>query len=52
MSAHEQTLALFSGVAGVLALASLAGYALHQSFGSTPVVVNLNARIKALKTAA
>lgn len=49
MNPGEQTLLLFLGVAGVLALASLVGITLAQRAGATPspVVENLNQRLKA-----
>jgi phosphatidate cytidylyltransferase len=50
MTATEQSLALFSGVAAVLIVASLVGYGLHRRFGTegpNPTIDNLNSRIKA-----
>ncbi len=47
MTAQQQTLLLFGGIAGVLVLASLVGYVLQRRSGPTPVIENLNARIKA-----
>ena len=50
MTAREQTAALFLGIAGVLAIASIVGYALHRRFeanGPNPTIHNLNSRIKA-----
>ncbi len=47
MTAGEQTLALFGGIAAVLATASLIGFALRSRYAQSPVVDNLNARIKA-----
>jgi phosphatidate cytidylyltransferase len=50
MTAAEQTLALFGGIAGVLVVASLIGFALARrtsSGGPNPVIENLNSRIKA-----
>jgi phosphatidate cytidylyltransferase len=50
MTAGEQTLALFGGVAGLLIAASLLGYGLHRRYGmegTNPTIENLNARIKA-----
>jgi len=50
MTATQQTVALFSGVAVVLVVASVVGYILHRRFsaqGPNPTVDNLNSRIKA-----
>jgi phosphatidate cytidylyltransferase len=50
MTAREQTIALFLGIAGVLAIASLVGYVLHRRYaaqGPNPTIHNLNSRIKA-----
>jgi phosphatidate cytidylyltransferase len=47
VSAGEQTLALFGSIAAVLAAASLIGFALKLRYAQSPVVGNLNARIKA-----
>ena len=50
MTATEQTLALFTGIAGVLAIASIVGYVLHRRFeanGPNPTIANLNSRLKA-----
>ena len=47
MSAGEQTLALFGGIAAVLVMASVIGFALTSRYAESPVVSNLNARIKA-----
>jgi len=47
VTAGEQTLALFGGIAAVLATASLIGFALRSRYAQSPVVDNLNARIKA-----
>jgi phosphatidate cytidylyltransferase len=50
MTAREQTVALFLGIAGVLAIASIVGYLLHRRFaphGPNPTIDNLNSRIKA-----
>ena len=50
MTAREQTVALFLGIAGVLAIASIVGYILHRRVGAhgpNPTIVNLNSRIKA-----
>ena len=50
MTARELTVALFLGIAGVLALASIVGYVLHRRFashGPNPTIDNLNSRIKA-----
>ena len=50
MTAAQQTLALFTGVAAVLTVASIAGYVLHLRFaadGPNPTIDNLNSRIKA-----
>jgi phosphatidate cytidylyltransferase len=50
MTATEQSLALFTGVAAVLIVASLVGYVLHRRFGTegpNPTIDNLNSRIKA-----
>lgn len=46
MTAQQQTLFLFGGVAAVLVLASAVGFLLQRR-GPSPVVENLNARIKA-----
>jgi phosphatidate cytidylyltransferase len=47
VSAGEQTLALFGGIAAVLVMASAIGFALTSRYAENPVVSNLNARIKA-----
>jgi phosphatidate cytidylyltransferase len=47
VTAGEQTLALFGGVAAVLVTASLIGFALRSRCAQNPVVDNLNSRIKA-----
>lgn len=49
MTMQEQTIALFSGVAGILVVASAVGWWLSRRSGDAPnpVVENLNARIKA-----
>jgi phosphatidate cytidylyltransferase len=47
VTATEQTLALFGGVAGLLLAASLLGYGLQRHFGANPTIENLNSRIKA-----
>src|SRR6059036_2953774 len=50
MTATQQTVALFSGVAVVLVVASVVGYILHWRFsaeGPNPTIDNLNSRIKA-----
>jgi phosphatidate cytidylyltransferase len=50
VTASQQSLVLFAGVAAVLLAASAAGYALHRRLerdGPNPTVQNLNARIKA-----
>ncbi len=50
MTATQQSLALFTGVAVVLIVASVAGYVLHRRFGAegpNPTIDNLNSRIKA-----
>ena len=50
MSATQQSLALFIGVAAVLIVASMVGYVLHRRFGTegpNPNIENLNSRIKA-----
>ena len=47
MSAGEQTLLLFSGIAAVLVAASLIGFVLTLRYAQSPVVGNLNTRIKA-----
>lgn len=50
MTVTEQTLALFGGIAGVLIVASLIGFALERRYasdGPNPVIENLNSRIKA-----
>jgi phosphatidate cytidylyltransferase len=50
MTAGQQTLAVFIGVATVLIVASLVGYALDRRFAAeapNPTIDNLNARIKA-----
>jgi phosphatidate cytidylyltransferase len=50
MTAREQTLALFLGIAGVLAIASIVGYVLHRRFeqhGPNPTIANLNSRLRA-----
>jgi phosphatidate cytidylyltransferase len=44
---EEQTLYLFLGIGGVLAVATLAGTLLAWRSGSSPVVINLNQRIRA-----
>jgi phosphatidate cytidylyltransferase len=45
MAATEQIRILFVGVLAVLTAASLAGFALRQSKGPSPVIANLNSRI-------
>ena len=50
MSATQQSVALFIGVAAVLSVASIVGYVLHRRFdaqGPNPTIDNLNSRIKA-----
>lgn len=50
MTATEQTLALFGGVAGFLVAATVLGYLLHRRYGRdgvNPTIENLNSRIKA-----
>ena len=50
MTAREQTVALFLGIAGVLAIASIVGYVLHRRFAAqtpNPTIDNLNSRIRA-----
>ncbi|MCZ7656600.1 MAG: phosphatidate cytidylyltransferase [Xanthobacteraceae bacterium] len=47
MTAQQQTLLLFGGVAAVLVLASAVGFLLQRRSGPSPVIENLNARIKA-----
>lgn len=47
MTAQQQTLLLFGGVAAVLLLASAVGFLLQRHSGPSPVIENLNARIKA-----
>jgi phosphatidate cytidylyltransferase len=50
MTAAQQSLALFSGVAAVLIIASVAGYALDRRFAAdapNPTLDNFNSRIKA-----
>src|SRR5262249_38275157 len=47
VSGGEQTLLLFGGIAATLAAASLIGFALTFRYAESPVVGNLNARIKA-----
>ena len=50
MTATQQSLALFIGVAAVLIVASVVGYVLHRRFGTegpNPTIDNLNSRIKA-----
>ena len=47
MSAGQQTLVLFGGITAVLVAASLIGFVLTLRFAESPVVANLNARIKA-----
>jgi phosphatidate cytidylyltransferase len=50
MTAAEQSLALFAGVAAVLIVASIVGYVLDRRFasqGPNPTIDNLNSRIKA-----
>jgi phosphatidate cytidylyltransferase len=50
MSATQQSVALFIGVAAVLIVASVVGYVLHRRFGTegpNPTIDNLNSRIKA-----
>jgi phosphatidate cytidylyltransferase len=50
MTATQQSLALFIGVAAVLIVASVVGYVLHRRFGTerpNPNIENLNSRIKA-----
>jgi phosphatidate cytidylyltransferase len=47
VSAGRQTLLLFAGIAAVLVIASLVGFMLSRRYAGSPVVANLNARIKA-----
>jgi len=50
MTATQQSLALFIGVAAVLIVASVVGYVLHRRLGTegpNPTIDNLNSRIKA-----
>ena len=47
MSAGQQTLALFGGITAILLAASLIGFLLALRLAESPVVGNLNARIKA-----
>jgi phosphatidate cytidylyltransferase len=47
MSIDPDTWILFAGVLAALALASAIGFALERRRGATPVIENLNARIKA-----
>jgi phosphatidate cytidylyltransferase len=50
MTAPQQTIALFAGVAAVLIVASVVGYLLDRRFataGSNPAIDNLNSRIRA-----
>ncbi len=50
MTATQQSLALFIGVAAVLIVASVVGYVLHRRFGTdgpNPNIENLNSRIEA-----
>ncbi|MGB9369001.1 MAG: phosphatidate cytidylyltransferase [Xanthobacteraceae bacterium] len=50
MTVTEQTLALFGGIVGVLVVASLIGFLLERRYasaGPSPVIENLNSRIKA-----
>ena len=47
MSAGQQTLLLFTGIAAILVAASLVGFILSRRYEEGPVVANLNARIKA-----
>jgi phosphatidate cytidylyltransferase len=47
VSAGQQTLVLFGGITAILVTASLSGFVLSLRFAESPVVVNLNARIKA-----
>jgi phosphatidate cytidylyltransferase len=47
VSASEQTLVLFGGVTAILIAASLIGFVLTFRYAESPVVGNLNARIKA-----
>jgi len=47
VTAGEQTLVLFGGITAVLVAASLIGFVLTLRFAENPVVVNLNARIRA-----
>ena len=47
MSAGQQTLALFGGITAILVAASLIGFLLALRLAESPVVGNLNARIKA-----
>jgi len=47
VSAGQQTLALFGGITAVLVAASLIGFLLALRLAESPVVGNLNARIKA-----
>jgi phosphatidate cytidylyltransferase len=49
MTVRQQTVALFSGVAVVLVVASVVGYILHRRFsaqGPNPTIDNLNSRIR------
>ena len=50
MTVAQETIALFSGIAVVLIVASVVGYILHRRFsahGPNPTIANLNSRIKA-----
>ena len=47
MSAGQQTLVLFGGITAVLVAASLIGFVLTLRFAESPVIGNLNARIRA-----
>ena len=47
MTLEEQTLYLFLGIGGVLAVATIAGMLLAWRSGPSPVVINLNQRIRA-----
>jgi phosphatidate cytidylyltransferase len=47
VTAGQQTLALFGGITALLVAASLVGFVLTLRFAESPVVSNLNARIKA-----
>ena len=50
MTAAQQTISLFAGVAAVLTVASIVGYTLHRRYrarGPHPAIDNLNSRIRA-----